>query len=216
MKLVGILLLLLFTTGRFIEYPAASLLAIPALLLLAYRTGTTPVMLARKNIFILGFTFLYLLFALASALPWGMLPPADVPIVAARILLVYNAVLLSGRWLGVNGMQAVVRVLPSASLRLFLLMFLRTFGHFSRSIRTVADHVRCRLAPTPAGKVLVARYYLQNLMEKELYAYRYHQAAAITRITTVPEIYVAPEPLSPWVVAIPGFIALTYALAVVL
>jgi hypothetical protein len=216
LKLGGILLLLLFTSGRFIGEPAMILLSIPALLLLAYRTGTTPIALAGKNIFILSFTLFYLAFTLASGMLRDELPPPDVLLVAARIILVYNAVLLSGRWLGANGTQALIRAIPSARIRLFLLMFLRTFGHFRRSHRSVADHVRSRITPSLGAKVIVARYYLQNLIEKELYAYRYHQAAALTRITSVPEIYAAGEPASPWLAAILCVVGLSYAVAVVL
>ncbi len=215
LKITVILLLLLLSTGAFVRNPAGILLAIPALTPLVFLTRRRMKIYFKKSAIIIGFASAYVVFATLTRALQGDLSMATILLTGLKIILVYWVVLFAGPWLGKNGIKGVVSMMPSLRLRLFLILFIRTVGSLVKSHTSIVNQLRSRMRPSYNSRLLIARYYVQNLIEKELYSYQFHQAAILTRITADPEIYVAPERVRPAHLVTAASAAALYAISII-
>lgn len=160
-------------------------LAFLSLAVAALALRHAPAHLVRRNMPIVMFSVLFSLLAVISGIIKGDVPSIDIARNAFAIILCYNFVFLGAAWIGHEGLHRLMAAVPSLRLRLYLVVFAGLFQSLSRSHRALLAHLRSRLN-IHRERWRIARYYGQNLMEKELYSLRHYQAAIVSRLTDIP------------------------------
>ncbi len=181
-----------------------NLLVIMALCAAMARRARVPVSrLAFRNAVVLGFAVFFMLAAAASALLRGEGALAPAARLAARTLLVFNAAYLGGEWIGRHGLLRVIDGIPSERVRLFLVLLARAVASFARNSGMIVMQLKSRIGLTARTRLLVARYYAQNLVYYELYALRHSQAALFSRLPERLCVYHRPVPMGvpDWAIA---------------
>lgn len=176
-------------------FPISIPVILAALLLFAlivHASSVRPSEIVARNALVGLFAVFFMGMAALSALLRGDMPSMQVAELGGRIVLVFNAVYLGGRWLGTAGVMRLVDSLPSERLRLFLLLIVKQAHSFPVINRTVIDQLRSRLDMTKRDRLLVARFYVQNMIYGELRSYRHLQAALYTRLPERLVIYHRP------------------------
>ncbi|HSV95685.1 MAG TPA: hypothetical protein VLM75_01995 [Spirochaetota bacterium] len=169
----------------------ATTLVMYALIVPAVRV--MPAELLARNIFIALSAVFFMLMAAVSSLLRGDMVNMHVPELGARIVLIFNAIFLGGRWIGNAGVLRLVDSLPSERLRLFMLLIIKQAHSLLAANRVVINQLRCRLDMTKRDRLLVARFYVQNMVYGELRSYRHLQAALYTRLPERLWVYHRPE-----------------------
>ena len=148
---------------------------------------------AKKNLLIFMFTAFFCGLALVSGMFRGEIEYSVIALDAMRILLMFNLLYAGVRWIGREGGYRIIAAMPSLRVRMFFVLFGRNFVSIARAHRSILDHLRSRLDFRWKNRILIARYYLQNIIEKEMYAYRYHQAVLVARLSQEPPLVLEPE-----------------------
>ena len=147
------------------------------------RTGMGAMLLLKRNIFILLFASIMTLFVLLSAgIEKRQVDPYTLLLFPVRIIAVYNAVMLTCEWLGREGFIFIVARIPSARVRLYLLLVFRSVKHFLVMNRYIIYQLKSRIDLRSRKRFLVPLYYVRTLIDRELYTYQMNQAALAMRV----------------------------------
>ncbi|MCU0846218.1 MAG: hypothetical protein MUC76_15015 [Spirochaetes bacterium] len=160
--------------------------------LIVYASRTRLAEMLVRNTLVGLFALFFISMAAISALLRGDMPTLHVAELGGRIVLVFNAVYLGGRWIGQTGVIRLVDSLPSERLRLFLILIVKQAHSILAANRMVIDQLRSRLDMTKRDRLLIARFYVQNMVYGELRSYRHLQAALYTRLPGRLSIYHRP------------------------
>ncbi len=154
-----------------------------AILVLFYISGLAPEELLKRNILVVSFAVMIMLFQVITAVISGMqLNYTFMGITLARILFIYNMIMASVTWMGRGGLLWLVKHVPSERVRLFLLLFTRTVQMFMKLNRHIVFQLQSRIDTGSRKKYLVPRYYVQNLFTGEMYSLQHYQAGMMTRV----------------------------------
>lgn len=194
------------------EYPVQIAIVMCALAAMFWCVSISVRQLLLRNSVIAAFAATFAGFAVVSGLISQTLDFRRIIEIVAKILLTFNCLYLGGLWLGREGLMRIVNAMPSERLRLYCVLFYRTAGIFVRAHGRILNQLRSRLDFTFRNRLLIARYYMQNLMFKELYAYHHYQSALYSRVHGTPSLHVdARKPslhdITAIVIIIAGFIA---------
>jgi len=165
--------------------------------LIALRTQTGPKRLLIRNVPVTLFAVFYMGMAGLSAALRGDAPSSAVAALGARIVLVYNAVYLGGLWMGRYGLLRLIDFIPSVRVRLFLVLLIKQAHSLLAANRGIIDSLRSRLDMDRRGRSIVARYYVQNMVFRELRSIRNLQAALYARLTDSLTLYHRPAAFGP-------------------
>ncbi|MFH0977402.1 MAG: hypothetical protein V1874_16610 [Spirochaetota bacterium] len=149
--------------------------------------------LLKKNIIILGFSMFFGLFAFISGTLAQNLNSKEIIKIIIKIIFSFNCIYYGLRWIGKNGLIRIINAVPTERLNLFIIFFIKTLEYLIRTHNGILNQLRVRINLNYSGRLLIARYYVRNMIFKELYAYNHHQAAFYTRITEIPRIYVSKD-----------------------
>ena len=175
--------------------PAKPLTFVSAMLmfsLMALHTATGPKHLLARNTLVLLFAFFFMAMATVSAFVRGETPSVAVPVLGARILLIFNAIYLGGRWIGRFGALRLIDLVPSERVRLFLFLLVKQAHSLLAVNRTVIDALRSRIDMDRRGRRVIARHYIQNMLYRELRSIRNIQAAMYVRLADGLSLYHRP------------------------
>ncbi len=210
-KLVCLILLLNFVLGSYPLVSPRRLMPVLLIVVLACRCRVRSRTLLRKNYFIFAFAVIFSGFSVFSGILRGGIEWTVITATFYKIILVYNIVYLFGIWMGKNGFLRILSVLPGRRIRLFLILFHRTVYSFMNKSKLVLFQVRSRLELTTRDRLIIARYYIQNLLLKELYSFHYYQAALHTRVHHDVLPYSSPEKISSTDPLLIGLVIVIYA-----
>jgi len=172
---------------------AVTVAAIGSILcILAIQLRIKPVEFARRNIFIIVFTIIFSSFALISGYLNDKIEYAQIAANAVKILLIFNIVYIGSLWSGKNGFLCLLNAMPLLRIKVFLLILHNMVLSFIKRSGLILYQLRSRL-DLSRQRGLVARYYVQNLLMKELYSIHLNQASIITRLHSDFDIYCMPE-----------------------
>ncbi|HPV97738.1 MAG TPA: hypothetical protein PLZ78_07925 [Spirochaetota bacterium] len=190
-------LLLIFASALSLAVaPAKPLTFVSALLmfsLMALYTQTGPKRLLARNALVALFAFFFMGMAAVSAFVRGETPSVAVPLLGARMLLIFNAIYLGGRWIGRFGALRLIDLVPSERVRLFLFLLVKQTHSLLATNRTVIDALRSRIDMDRRGRRVVARHYIQNMLYRELRSIRNLQAAMYVRLADGLGLYHRPD-----------------------
>jgi hypothetical protein len=145
----------------------------------------------RRNLLISIFAVTISLFQLLTSMAAGETPDYRfVTVTAVRIILSYNFVALSLSWIGTAGFLHLLALIRSERIRLFLLLFARTVQSLMKLSRMIVFQIQSRIGAGARKRLLIPRWYLQNLIAGELYSLHRFQTGLASRLQE--EI---PEPL---------------------
>ncbi len=150
--------------------------------LIALSSRLRPGRLMARNTLVFLFAFFFMTMAAISAIVRGQVPSYAVAELGIRIVLVFNAVFLGGRWIGAFGLLRIIDAVPSERVRLFMILLIKRAHSLLAANRTVVDQLISRLDMTQKDRRVIARYYIQNMIFRELRSIRYLQAALYTRL----------------------------------
>ena len=131
-----------------------------------------------RNIPILFFMGVFFIFMFFPAMTFNV----DKLLILFRIILIFNIFLATSAWFGRSGFLFCLKLVPVQRIKLFLLLLSRSLGAFGKNARAAAIGVRLRIELTGRQKLLVPKYYVRNLIMKELYSFYHSQAALISRL----------------------------------
>lgn len=193
-KLISLFLLILFTL-----YPSGSgleIFIITAGILagIAIRLRIILTEVVKRNFFILTFVIIFSSFAAISGYLTGDIDYREIALTSVKIILIYNIIYIGGYWLGKNGFLCIVDTVPCFRVKLYLLLLYNILGSFIKRNQLIMYQLKSRL-DLSHQRGLIARYYVQNLIVKELYSIHLNQAAIITRLHSDFDLYVTPERL---------------------
>lgn len=178
---VGLLIIhVLFPAFKQIPWFIASAVSIG---LLFYVTGLTFGRVLYRNIPIISFAVFFSLFILFSA--WLRNTPPNYVLLfmtAAKIIFIFNIMLAAVAWLGRNGLLFILKHIPSRRLKLFLMLLCRSIGGLRRNSAGIANQLRSRLDLSGRERFLIPRFYVRNLIMKDLYSFHHNQAALVSRL----------------------------------
>lgn|GEM_PF-2173181 len=174
--------------------PTAVTVAIIAVVLciLAIQLRIKPVEFAKRNVFIIVFTIIFSSFALISGCLSDKIEYAQIAGNAVKILLVFNIVYVGSLWAGKNGFLCLLNAMPFMRVKVFFLILHNMVLSFIKRSGLIRYQLTSRL-DLSRQKGLVARYYVQNLLMKELYSIHLNQASIITRLHSDFDVYCTPE-----------------------
>lgn len=183
----------------FTLYPSGSglltfIMAGGILLALAFSLRIIPADLVKRNLFILSFVFIFSSFAALSGYLVGDVEYREIALTSVKIILIYNTIYIGGYWLGKNGFLSIVDTLPCLRVKLYLLLLYNILSSFIKRNQLIIYQLKSRLNLS-RQRGLVARYYVQNLIVKELYSIHLNQAAIVTRLHSDFDLYVPSEKL---------------------
>ena len=164
--------------------------------------------LLKNNFFIISFSLFFGLFAFISGTMANDLNTKNIILIIIKIVFTFNCIYSGIQWIGRRGLISIINGLPSKRIYLFIIFFIKTADSLIRTHNRILNQLKARLILNYSGKILIARYYIQNMIFKELYAINHHQAAYYTRISVVPKLYINNENA-----AIPDIIALSVIIA---
>ena len=199
--IAAIKFLLVFTAALSLAVaPVSSFLLISTAVLfslISLHTRAGPKHLLARNVPVALFAVFFMGMAALSAAVRGDAPSAAVAVLGARIVLVFNAAYLGGRWIGRFGLFRLVDVIPSERVRLFLVLLVKQAHSLLAANRGVIDALRSRLVMDRRGRRIVARYYVQNMVFRELRSIRNLQAALYARLPDTLNLYHRPAVFGP-------------------
>lgn len=165
--------------------------------LMALRTRIGPKHLLARNVPVALFAVFFMGMAALSAAVRGEAPSSAVAALGVRIVLVFNTAFLGGRWIGRFGLLRLFDCIPSERVRLFLVLLVKQAHSLLGANRGVIDVLRSRLVMDRRGRRMVARYYVQNMVFRELRAIRNVQAALYARLLDTLTLYHRPAVFGP-------------------
>lgn|GEM_PF-2836814 len=137
----------------------------------------------KKNILIVTFMIFFNTFIFISCLIEDRVVDFSYVIsVSLSIFFVFNILIYGVKWLGKQGFLYIVNFFWSGRLKLFFLLFFRAVHNFKRVHSHVYYQIQSRIDVNSRDRYLIPRYYVQNIIAKELYAFRSNQAALISRL----------------------------------
>ncbi len=146
---------------------------------------------ARRNIFIIVFIAFYCgAVYISSLIETKDVECIPVLVIVMKTFFVYNVILLTMSWGGSRGVAFLLGRISSLRLQLYFILLYRGVVHYRKVSRHVYYQVQSRLHSRREMRRLIPRYYVQNIIAKELYAFQHNQAALVARL---PE-----NSLSPW------------------
>lgn len=160
------------------------------LLIMAVGLKVRPSLLLVRNLPIMAFALIFSLFILLTGMAGEGIRPASAPAYFLKIVLMFNAVLLGGLWIGKDGFLVLAGRVPSQRVRLFLILFHKRIRESLRMNIQIIRQLKSRVAFSRRNRMILVRYYFQNMLIRELYAYRHDQAALLTRITFPIAVYI--------------------------
>jgi len=137
----------------------------------------------KRNIFIISFSLFFSVFVYLSAVIestpflWD-----DTLMTVLKIIFIYNTVLPGTGWIGTSGLIYFLNIFPSERIRLFLLLLYRSVKNFIFIHKDIIYSINSRIDLKSADKFLIPKYYLQNIITKDLYDYHLYQASLAVRI----------------------------------
>jgi hypothetical protein len=164
-----------------------TLFIIIPMIILFISSGITIKSLVSKNIIITISSLSFSVFIAISALIEGGSPEAG--IIAAFIIktvLIFNLILMGAAWLGTPGFLWFLGLIPSRGVQVYFLLFYRGISGFKRISSLVVHQIRSRVNIRSGEKYLVPRYYIYNMMMKEINMLTYYQAALASRNNPIP------------------------------
>lgn len=124
-------------------------------------------------------------FALAALVSSALRGVVDTP-GALRLFLSIAGVLLAVRlgivWAGRPGGLSLLRAIPSQRIRIYLLVLSTTLARLMSGNALAVHALTARLGGVHRNGLTIARWYVQNLIARELYALHWYQAVMATRI----------------------------------
>ncbi|MCL1865450.1 MAG: hypothetical protein FWF73_06530 [Spirochaetes bacterium] len=147
-------------------------------LIMIYSGGMPSTALFFKNIPMFFFAAVFFVFMFFP----GMTLSADKFLTLFKIILIFNISLAASSWLGRGGFLFCLKFISVQRLKLFLLLLSRSLASFERNVRAAAVGVQLRIELTGKQKLLVPKYYVRNLIMKELYSFQHSQAALASRL----------------------------------
>ncbi len=193
-KLISLFLLIAFTLFTSGSKPETFLIITGILLAIAAKLRLSLSGIAQRNVFILIFIIIFSSFALISGYLNSYIDYGIIALTSVKILLIYNIVYIGGYWLGKNGFLYIVNSMPFFRLKLYLLFLYNILTSFIRRNQLIVYQLKSRL-DLSKKKSYIARYYIQNLIMKEMYTIHLNQAAIITRINSDFDLYAITEKL---------------------
>ena len=181
-----------------VSMPSVSLraIAVPVFLVVLIVHLRVPVnVFLRRNYILIGFSITFFIFSIISGAVAGRIFSAETALVLYKIAVIYNALYISGMWIGKNGFLKCINYIPSQRLGMFLILFYRIAHAFLKTNYLIIAQLKSRLDFSLHNKLVIVRYYVINLITKELYSLHYYQAALYARFTVMPKVYSAPEPV---------------------
>lgn len=136
----------------------------------------------KRNIVIVSFSIFFAGFAVISGYISGDVRYKDPIVLALKIILVFNIVFGGMRWIGRNGYLYLLNRVPGMRLRLFFLLLGNNMLRMMRNNREIVRQIRSRVALTGKNRFIIARYYFQNMLFKELYSMRHSHGAMVLRL----------------------------------
>ncbi|MBN2041144.1 MAG: hypothetical protein JW864_13965 [Spirochaetes bacterium] len=192
---VIILLLVQILTVRLNITDTAAVAAELAVLL--YFSPSGAAVIFRKNIMAVSTAFFFGCFAFISQLITKSVNGEQIALLTVRIFFVFNSILLMKYWIGRSGLISIISGIPFQHLRMFFILFMKITDFLLKSHTEILNRLKTRLDFNFSGKMLFARYYIQNLIQTEFYAYHNYQAALYTRLLGGShELYSAKEKIS--------------------
>lgn len=143
--------------------------------------------LISKNIIIIISALSFSIFIAISALIEGRNPDFNMILAfSIRTVLIFNLIIMGAAWLGTSGFIWFLGLIPSRAIQAYFLLFYRGISGFKRISPLVIHQIRSRINIKSGEKYLVPRYYIYNMMMKEINMLTYYQAALASRTNPIP------------------------------
>ena len=143
--------------------------------------------LISKNIIIIISALSFSIFIAISALIEGRNPDFNMILAfSIRTVLIFNLIMTGAAWLGTPGFLWFLGLIPSRAIQAYFLLFYRGISVFKRISPLVIHQIRSRINIQSGEKYLVPRYYIYNMMMKEINMLTYYQAALASRTNPIP------------------------------
>jgi hypothetical protein len=147
-----------------------------------YFHGAPFLYVAKRNIIILPFSIVFAGFSILSGYIDGNVRLYDPLMFAVKIVFVFNILLGGMRWIGGSGYLYLLNRAPGMRLRLFFLLLGNNLVRMLRNNREIVRQIRSRMTVTGKNKLIIARYYFQNMLFRELYSMRHSHGAMVLRL----------------------------------
>lgn len=193
-KVISLFPLIVFTLYPSDPGLVTFILAGCILLAIAFPLRIIPTDFVKRNLFILSFVFIFSSFAALSGYLIGDIDYREIALTSVKIILIYNTIYIGGYWLGKNGFLSIVDTVPCFRVKLYLLLMYNILSSFIKRNQLIMHQLKSRL-DLSHQRGLIARYYVQNLIVKELYSIHLNQAAIVTRLHSDFDLYVPSEKL---------------------
>jgi len=147
-------------------------------LIMIYSGGMPPSALFFKNAPMFFFAAVFFIFMFFPT----MTLTTDKLLTLLRMILIFNISVATSAWLGRGGFLFCLKVISIQRIKLFLLLLSRSLGAFEKNAKAAARWVRLRIELTGNQKLLIPKYYVRNLIMKELYSFQHSQAVLVSRL----------------------------------
>ncbi|HPJ34811.1 MAG TPA: hypothetical protein PK358_08260 [Spirochaetota bacterium] len=169
---------------------------------IALSVRVTVMEIFKKNTIVLSFAVFYLVFGAISALI------SDkgyelMFIICLKIILIYNVIWFSFKWLGTRGLMGIIAFIPWERLKLYLLLVVKGIYIFRRNSEMIVMQIKSRLGSTVKNRRILARYYTRNIIFRELYSMQYIQATLYTRLPDRINFFLPEQKAGPAEILIP-------------
>jgi len=142
------------------------------------------------NILVLIFTGSFITFIIISSFIESSVPePLMIISFALKTVLIFNLLRLTIAWLGTPGLLWIISLIPWRGIQVYILLFFRGVSHFRRINSLVFHQIKSRINISSREKYLIPRYYLYNIMMKEINMLAYYEAALASRRGQIPACY---------------------------
>ncbi|HON78647.1 MAG TPA: hypothetical protein PK544_09175 [Spirochaetota bacterium] len=128
------------------------------------------------------FSIMFAAFSLVSGYIIGDVRVHDSIILALKIILIFNIFLGGMQWIGTGGYMYLLNRIPSVRVRLFFLLLGNNMLRIMRNNREIVRQIRSRITLTGKNRLIIARYYFQNMLFKELYSMQHSHGALVLRL----------------------------------
>jgi hypothetical protein len=135
----------------------------------------------RRNLVVLSFIIFYSVFGTITVFTAGG-SYYTVSLISLKIILIFNIIWLSLRWLGTNGILCFMKAIPSEKIRLYLMLVAKGILVFKRNSDMIVMQIRSRLEPGRKSRGILVRYYIRNMIFRDIYSLHYLQAALYSRL----------------------------------
>ncbi len=151
------------------------------LVIVKIHVGVPARILLKQNIMVVSFVIFYLFFGSISMLLDGG-EFARLLRFSVRIFLIFNIINLSLRWIGTDGMLKLAGLIPSERMKLYLILVGKGVYLFERNSEMIVMQIRSRLTQAKRKQATIARYYVHNMIHRELYSIQHLQATLYNRL----------------------------------